>query len=186
MFYGFYYALDGISGSVTVNFLIMAVLEVIRITDPVLILPQVPTGVVTAWSMGRFGRWNTLFLNLALILICSAVSLLKVELGATGWDLKRVALIVGSKWGTAAVFMIVYLYTNELPSTYPMVTPLLPSSYPTTSFPGNADLYSIQWTESLLYIRSDRCLCSPLCDFFPAWVNARRALTQDDVLARTC
>eukprot|EP00116_Pleurobrachia_bachei_P003727 sb/3463989/ len=104
MFYGFYYALDGISGSVTVNFLIMAVLEV-------------PTGVVTAWSMGRFGRWNTLFLNLALILICSAVSLLKVELGATGWDLKRVALIVGSKWGTAAVFMIIYLYTNEVMPT---------------------------------------------------------------------
>ena len=29
MFYGFYYALEGISGSVTVNFLIMAVLEVV-------------------------------------------------------------------------------------------------------------------------------------------------------------
>ena len=42
---------------------------------------QIPTGVVTAWSMGRFGRWITLFLNLALILICSAMSLLKVDLG---------------------------------------------------------------------------------------------------------
>ena len=69
--------------------------------------------MVTAWSMGRFGRWITLFLNLALILICSAVSLLKVDLGA-GWDLKRVALIVGSKWGTAAIFLVIYLYTNEV------------------------------------------------------------------------
>ena len=35
MFYGFYYALEGISGSVTVNFLIMAVLEV----DILIVMP---------------------------------------------------------------------------------------------------------------------------------------------------
>ena len=67
----------------------------------------------TAVTMEKIGRRKTLFANLILIIICCGLSLLKVSFGGD-WTLKRVASIVGSKWGAAALFMIVYLYTNEV------------------------------------------------------------------------
>ena len=68
---------------------------------------------VTAIMMDKIGRRKTLLINLLLVMACCGLSLLKVTL-AGEWTIKRVASIVGSKWGVAAMFMIVYLYTNEV------------------------------------------------------------------------
>ena len=70
----------------------------------------------TAVMMDKIGRRKTLFANLLLVMICCGLSLLKVTI-AGDWTVKRVASIVGSKWGVAAMFMIVYLYTNEVCQT---------------------------------------------------------------------
>jgi len=70
-------------------------------------------GAVTALLMSRYGRRASLLINLVVVMVCCALSLLKVDLG-NQWTLKRGASIVGSKWGVAAVFMIVYMYTNEV------------------------------------------------------------------------
>ena len=67
----------------------------------------------TAVMMDKMGRRKTLFMNLLLVMICCGLSLLKVSL-VGDWTVKRVASIVGSKWGVAAMFMIVYMYTNEV------------------------------------------------------------------------
>ena len=67
----------------------------------------------TAVMMDKIGRRKTLFANLVLVMVCCGLSLLKVNFG-NDWTIKRVASIVGSKWGVAAMFMIIYLYTNEV------------------------------------------------------------------------
>lgn len=67
----------------------------------------------TALMMDKIGRRKTLFANLLLVMVCCGLSLLKVSL-VGDWKIKRVASIVGSKWGVAAMFMVVYLYTNEV------------------------------------------------------------------------
>lgn len=46
-------------------------------------------------------------------MVCCLLSFMKLDFGGD-WNLKRVAVIVGSKWGVSAMFLIVYMYTNEV------------------------------------------------------------------------
>ena len=103
MFYGFYYALESISGSVNTNFAIMAVLEI-------------PFNFVCSVLMNFAGRKKSLLLSLLVIIICCFLTFIPWQF-SEDWDLKRVATIIGSKWGTASCFLIIYLYTNEVMPT---------------------------------------------------------------------
>ena len=103
MFYGFYFGLESISGSVYANFAIMEILEI-------------PFNILTSVLMNVAGRKKSFLLSLTVIIVCSIMTFIPLNF-TDSWNLKRVATIVASKWGTSSCFLIIYLYTNEVMPT---------------------------------------------------------------------